>query len=223
MVTKTTMWMLTLAVACGATGCQGTAARSTGTCLSGTVIPPLSPVATVSQASGTMSSAPLNLGQEPVIPPPAPTAETAATAGLRAIIPPPLAPPELKSGPASQPAGAHQTASRPAVARADCLPGDQQWRQDLESQTQALQSRLSSVEHELSTTRQSLIAVNGALTSSNQKMAELNQEVKHWQGTTRQLESEMKRQQESDLKSLDELSGSLSQLLDRQRALEQGR
>jgi chromosome segregation ATPase len=113
--------------------------------------------------------------------------------------------------------------SNPAVASADCLPSDQQWRKDLESQTQALQSRLSSVEQELTTTRQSLIAVNGALTSSNQKMAELNQEVKHWQGTTQQLESEMKRQQESDLKSLDELSGTLSQLLDRQRALEQGR
>lgn len=99
----------------------------------------------------------------------------------------------------------------------NCLPTEPEWKQAFEEQNQAMQSRLSAVEKELSASRNEMLTVNTELKASQSKIGELNQNLTHWQGETRRLETEMKSQQQSDLKSLDDLANAVNLLIQQQR------
>ncbi|WP_437227785.1 hypothetical protein SH661x_000553 [Planctomicrobium sp. SH661] len=107
-------------------------------------------------------------------------------------------------------------ASRPAAD--DCLPSEPEWRRQMEEQTTELQKRFTQVEGDLATTREKLQNVTQSLQASQLKIERLNQEVVHWKGEVKRLEEDMKAQQLADLKSLDELTESMHQVLLRQQA-----
>ncbi|WP_437192249.1 hypothetical protein [Planctomicrobium sp. SH527] len=105
---------------------------------------------------------------------------------------------------------------------ASCLPVDAEWKKTLEAQTASMQQRLESLEQELTATRTTLGQMNETLATSQAHIVKLNQELSRWQGETRRLEGDMLRQQQSDLKSLDELTSALNGLLQKQRSTQTG-
>lgn len=100
---------------------------------------------------------------------------------------------------------------------ANCLPTEAEWKETLEQQSAALQSRLRKFEEELETARQEMRSVNSELQASQGQIGRLNQDLAHWKGETQRLENEIRSQQQSDLKSLDELTGAVTNLIETQR------
>lgn len=102
-----------------------------------------------------------------------------------------------------------------------CLPGDAQWRKQIEgqldNQTQRLSKRLDEMEGELKTAQEQLQSVTSQLQASRGEIQTLQQEVTRWKGEVRRLEEEMRAQQLADLKSLDELTDTMHRLLLRQQ------
>lgn len=126
-----------------------------------------------------------------------------------------IAPALPPGGPAST--GAAQQAGHvvagPAGQAASCVPQEEAWRRDLEQQNAQLQQRVAALDQELGLMRETLKTMNEALVASQAELTHLNRDVVHWQGEVRRLEGEMRSQQQSDLKSLDELSLALGRLL----------
>lgn len=102
-----------------------------------------------------------------------------------------------------------------------CLPGDAQWRKEIEgqldSQSQRLSKRLDEMEGELKSAREQLQEVTTQLQASRGEIQTLQQEVTRWKGEVCRLEEEMRAQQLADLKSLDELTETMHRLLLRQQ------
>jgi len=105
----------------------------------------------------------------------------------------------------------------PSAHQAACLPDEADWRKQMEQQTAALAERLVEVEGELTKAQRELQSVNQKLEASQGKIDQLNRDVAHWKGEVRRLETEMRTQQLSDLKALDDLTASMHQVLLRQR------
>lgn len=141
---------------------------------------------------------------------PAPPAPMAATPNSTAatLFPPPV-PGILARADASAPT-IQQTAAT------DCLPQMRAWQQQQEEQAAALNDRLSTLEKELTAARASVSSLTEQLESSRTELSALRREVTHWKGEVRRLESEMVRQQQADLQSLDELGSALARILEKQ-------
>ncbi|WP_437204148.1 hypothetical protein [Planctomicrobium sp. SH664] len=99
-----------------------------------------------------------------------------------------------------------------------CLPGMQQWRDEVSRQTELLTQRLAELEKELTQTRQALQTVSGELQTANAEIARLNGEVTRSQQQVRQLETTFQSQQQADLEALTELNETLHKLLRQQQA-----
>jgi hypothetical protein len=99
-----------------------------------------------------------------------------------------------------------------------CLPDQQQWREKIEEQTTTLQQQTSQLQQDLLSTREQLEQVKHDLEASHQEIRQLKESVSYWQAEVKRLEAESQAQQQADLKSLDELSASLSQLVGAQRS-----
>jgi len=104
----------------------------------------------------------------------------------------------------------------PSAHQAACLPDEADWRKQMEQQTTALAKRLIEVEGELTKAQGELQSVNQKLEASQGRIDQLNRDVAHWKGEVQRLETEMRTQQLSDLKALDELTASMHQVLLRQ-------
>jgi len=98
-----------------------------------------------------------------------------------------------------------------------CLPSDTEWRQQMEERTAALLGRLTMLEGELDSTRSSLTIVNQSLLDSKKQIDQLNRDVEHWKNEVQRVEADMKAQQVADLKSLDDLTETMHQVLMKQR------
>ena len=171
------------------------------------LVPPLSatPDGVVHADGSQFAGAPLQLANGP-----------AAVGAAQPLIPalPDSSPIELSATPGIAPQVLPQT-NRPITPEA-CLPSETDWRKQMEEQTAALTKRLLQMEGELSSTRTELNTVQQALKTSETKIDQLNQEVVRWKGEFQRLETEMRTQQLSDLKSLDELTESMHQVLMRE-------
>ncbi len=80
-----------------------------------------------------------------------------------------------------------------------------------------LESRVNAVEEQLSSARNDMKTVHQTLKVSEDRIGELSRELSHWQRETKRLESEMRAQQQADLKSLDELTAAVNVLIEKQR------
>ncbi|SFI36904.1 hypothetical protein [Planctomicrobium piriforme] len=192
-------------------GCQGLPRRQQAA--SGTVVPPLSS-STVGLGQPGGSSAQSVAAVSGVVPPPAPV-ELPTPISAPVYLPPQSA---AHATAAPAPAATTHPVTTASHQSAACVPGDEEWRRTLEQQTAALQERLNTVEQELSETRSAMLQVTDTLATSQARLGQMNQDLVHWQGETRRVEAEMRRQQQADLKSLDELSGVLGSLVEKQRS-----
>lgn len=211
-------------------GCQHTrlfqpaAPRADATRKAAANASPSKPVIPPALAESTAEAARVPMGTPVHLPPPvvaeSVAAPTAVTPAPGPFSPPITSPPILPDDKphVSQKQGAGEADWQPA----SCLPADAEWKKTLEAQTASLQQRLESLEQELTTTRTTLQKMNEALTNSQAHIVKLNQELSRWQGETRRLEGEMLRQQQSDLKSLDELTSAVSGLIEKQRSTQAG-
>lgn len=201
-------------------GCQSVRGEMRHAAAKSAGVPPLSALPAPSQAadSSHLSAAPIELAHgtstpvsasAPTLVPTLPTADHALPPG----------PPTMLG--AQRPAG--QLPIDPARSQgtlqtsAACLPAETDWRKQMEEQTAALVKRLGQMEGELASTRQELQTVSASLKGSQARIEQLNQEVSHWKGEVKRLETDMRTQQLADLKSLDELTESMHQVLLRQR------
>jgi len=87
----------------------------------------------------------------------------------------------------------------------------------MEERTAALLGRLTMLEGELDSTRSSLTIVNQSLLDSKKQIDQLNRDVEHWKNEVQRVEADMKAQQVADLKSLDDLTETMHQVLMKQR------
>ncbi|WP_437187511.1 hypothetical protein SH668x_000908 [Planctomicrobium sp. SH668] len=87
----------------------------------------------------------------------------------------------------------------------------------MENQQAEMAAKVDSLDEDLRNARASLQAVNQTLQLSQGEITELTREVAHWKGEVQRLETEMKTQQLADLKSLDELTATMHQVLLRQQ------
>ncbi len=103
-------------------------------------------------------------------------------------------------------------------APTSCLPESTAGNHSQQLQSNDVQSRLLAIEQELNIARNEMKSVNGELKLSQGRISDLNNDLARWKQETKRLESEMKSQQQSDLKALDELATAVSALIDRQRS-----
>jgi len=207
-------------------GCQSVRGASHQVASETALAPPLSTMPDgVIPAGGTrFTGAPLQLAHDP-----------AASAGAQPLIPAlpespaaisttssinpeqnSLLPGETPNVSGTLPGTSRQISS--SITPAECLPSEKDWQKQMEDQTAALTRRLLQMEGELNSTRTELSTVQQALKASQSKIDQLNQDVAKWKGEFQRLEMEMRTQQLSDLKSLDELTESMHQVLLRQQS-----
>jgi hypothetical protein len=223
LVIKKIVPIVLLSLSFGCSGCQGIRHRDTSAA-SGTFVPPLSAIhQTPHSATGHLqSNTTSNSAQSAYLPPPVPETE-AQSLGLTPQLPtlPIAATPATSIGdmaaPSQMTSSDIHTASMTSSSQEHCVPNEDDWRKTVELQTRSLLDRLKTVESELSENRTHMELVNENLANSEQRIHQLSEELTHWKGETRRVESEMRAQQESDLKSLDELTMAVNGLLSRQR------
>lgn len=211
-------------------GCQSVRGENREVVSNSPGIPPLSaaPMQTLAAEPAHLSAAPIlpvqgtstSPGTSPPLIPALPTTAVEPAAGL-----------DLSGSPGQRPVPTGSLPSNPSFHRTlneatpatalqtseACLPSEADWRKQMEEQSVALLKRLGQMEAELSSTRKELQNVQQSLQTSQTRMEQLNQEVTHWKGEVKRLETDMRTQQLSDLKALDELTGSMHQVLLRQR------
>lgn len=205
-----------------AVGCRSVHGNVRPLATSQTVIPPLSATTGVVPVGATsLTTAPMQLAETSI--PAGPALEHAHASsssqnpgtGNHFTLPPPV--PGLASRPTSLPPVGPAPVIQQVQNQAECLPSEMDWRKQMEAQTAVLMKRLAQVEGELTSTRSSLQEVNLSLQKSQVRIEQLNSEVAHWKGEVQRLEGDMKAQQLADLKSLDELTASMHQVLLKQR------
>ena len=226
---RTSFTLLTVSIMLlGGAGCRGTAARSGPATMTSTDIVPPDPNA-VEGASTPVP--PLSGVREAVAEAATLASATTATDAVQTVagsarerVPAPPAttgflPPEPEnSSPVPPPSRIVETASEAPVlqaAQADvpCVPVPTAWMGQMQSQNAALLKRIESLEAQLVLTQENLRTVNGALETSRSETRRLEQELARWKTQVRELEETLVRQQEEDLRSLNELAGALNQLV----------